>query len=389
VSVTLPSSVADRVGRVRQWAARHDAVRTPNSVLLVLAVAVLNVVGLVMVLSASSVSSLDATGTPWSTFVKQLEWTAIGALGFFLASRFDHRKWRRFVPLLLGVSFVLLFVVLIPGVGIYVDGAQRWIGSGQFRLQPSEIAKFALLIFCADVLARRQHETDDYRRALRPIVLVLALVALLMMIEPDLASFMVIAVMVGTMLVIGGVRFRHLGALAGAGLLLIATFSFVVPWRRARMLSFFGGGRHDAANTGYQVTQSLLALSRGGWTGVGLGAGRAKWHFLPAAHTDFIFAVIGEELGVLGCALVIGLFVVIAVIGVRTAARAPDRFGTVLAAGATAWIVGQAVLNLGAVVGVLPVTGVPLPFVSFGGTALVSTMIGAGVLVNVARQGRA
>ena len=131
----------------------------------------------------------------------------------------------------------------------------------------------------------------------------------------------------------------------------------------------------------------LIALVRGGWTGVGLGAGRAKWNFLPAAHTDFIFAVIGEELGVLGCALVVGLFVLIAVIGFRTAHRAPDRFGTVLAVGATTWIVGQAILNLGAVVGVLPVTGVPLPFVSFGGTALVSTMVAAGVLVNVARQG--
>jgi cell division protein FtsW len=243
-----------------------------------------------------------------------------------------------------------------------------------------------LLVFCADVLARRQHETADWRRALRPIVSVLAGVALLMMLEPDLASFMVIAVMVVAMLVVGGIRSRHLATLAAAGVAMVTMFSFVVPWRRARMFSFFSGGQ-DAHAAGYQVTQSLIAMARGGWTGVGLGAGRAKWNFLPAAHTDFIFAVIGEELGVLGCALVVGLFVLIAVIGIRTAHRAPDRFGTVLAVGATAWIVGQAVLNLGAVVGVLPVTGVPLPFVSFGGTALVSTMVAAGVLVNVARQG--
>jgi cell division protein FtsW len=387
MSIALPARVTERVGRFRQWAARHEAVRTPNSVLLVLAVAVLNVVGLVMVLSASSVSSLDTTGTPWSTFLKQMQWTALGALGFFLASRFDHHRWRRFVPALLGLAFFLLLIVLIPGVGIYVDGARRWLGSGQFRLQPSEIAKFALLIFCADVLARRQHDVADHRRVLMPVVIVLGAAAVLIMAEPDLTSLMVITVMVSTMLVIGGVRLRHLATVAGGALGLIAIFSLMVPWRRARMLSFFGGGK-DSANTGYQVTQSLLALSRGGWTGVGLGAGRAKWRFLPAAHTDFIFAVIGEELGVLGCALVVGLFVVIAVIGVRTAARAPDRFGTVLAAGATAWIIGQAVFNLGAVVGVLPVTGVPLPFVSFGGTALVFTMLAAGVLVNVARQGR-
>jgi len=365
---------------------KHQAARTPNSVLLILAVAVLNIIGLVMVLSASSVESLDSKGNPWWFFERQMMWTALGVVAFFLASRFDHRRWRRLAPLLLAVAFLLLTVVLIPGVGIYVDGARRWLGSGQFRLQPSEIAKFALLVFCADVLARRQHEVADWRRALRPIVSVLGAVALLMMLEPDLASFMVIAVTVSAMLVVGGIRARHLAALAAAGVFMITMFSFVVPWRRARMFSFFSGGQ-DAHAAGYQVTQSLIALVRGGWTGVGLGAGRAKWNFLPAAHTDFIFAVIGEELGVLGCALVVGLFVLIAVIGFRTAHRAPDRFGTVLAVGATAWIVGQAVLNLGAVVGVLPVTGVPLPFVSFGGTALVSTMVAAGVLVNVARQG--
>ena len=386
MSVALPGVVSARVGRVRGWMTKHQAARTPNSVLLILAVAVLNIIGLVMVLSASSVESLDSKGNPWWFFERQMMWTALGVVAFFLASRFDHRRWRRLAPLLLAVAFLLLTVVLIPGVGIYVDGARRWLGSGQFRLQPSEIAKFALLVFCADVLARRQHEVADWRRALRPIVSVLGAVALLMMLEPDLASFMVIAVTVSAMLVVGGIRARHLAALAAAGVAMVAMFSFVVPWRRARMFSFFSGGQ-DAHAAGYQVTQSLIALVRGGWTGVGLGAGRAKWNFLPAAHTDFIFAVIGEELGVLGCALVVGLFVLIAVIGFRTAHRAPDRFGTVLAVGATAWIVGQAVLNLGAVVGVLPVTGVPLPFVSFGGTALVSTMVAAGVLVNVARQG--
>jgi len=364
---------------------KHQAARTPNSVLLILAVAVLNIIGLVMVLSASSVESLDSKGNPWWFFERQMMWTALGVVAFFLASRFDHRRWRRLAPLLLAVAFLLLTVVLIPGVGIYVDGARRWLGSGQFRLQPSEIAKFALLVFCADVLARRQHEVADWRRALRPIVSVLGAVALLMMLEPDLASFMVIAVTVSAMLVVGGIRARHLAALAAAGVFMITMFSFVVPWRRARMFSFFSGGQ-DAHAAGYQVTQSLIALVRGGWTGVGLGAGRAKWNFLPAAHTDFIFAVIGEELGVLGCALVVGLFVLIAVIGFRTAHRAPDRFGTVLAVGATTWIVGQAILNLGAVVGVLPVTGVPLPFVSYGGSSLFAGMLAVGLLQNIASR---
>ena len=385
MSVALPGVVTARVGRVRGWVTRQQAARTPNSVLLVLAVAVLNIIGLVMVLSASSVESLDSKGNPWWFFERQLLWTTFGAVAFLAASRFDHRRWRRLAPLLLAVAFVLLTVVLIPGIGIYVDGARRWLGTGQFRLQPSEIAKFALLVFCADVLARRQHETDDWRRAMRPIVSVLAGVALLMMLEPDLASFMVIAVTVVAMLVVGGVRTRHLAALAGVGIAMVALFSFVVPWRRARMFSFFSGGQ-DAHAAGYQVTQSLIALARGGWTGVGLGAGRAKWNFLPAAHTDFIFAVIGEELGLLGCTLVLACFCVIAWRGLRTAMRAPDRFGAFLALGLTAMVVVQALFNISVVLGLLPTKGIPLPFVSFGGSSLLMSMIGMGILLNVSQH---
>lgn len=387
MSTVVAPSPTRRFDRARTWWAQSQSVRTPNSVLLVLGIVVLNIVGLVMVLSASSVRSIDDKGSPWWFFERQLLWTAAGAIGFVIVSRVDYRRWRRWtVPLLL-VSFSLLFVVLIPGIGIKVDGARRWLGYGQFRLQPSEVAKLALLVFAADVLTRRVDHLDDWRRSVRPIVLVLFGVVVLMMAEPDLASLMVIGVIVIAALVVGGVRARHLGVLAGFAVAGVSAFALMVPWRRARMLAFLDPW-HDRSNTGYQVVQSLIATGSGGLTGVGLGAGRAKWRFLPAAHTDFIFAVIGEELGLLGCVLVVALFVLIAVVGIRTAARAPDRFGMILAAGTTAWIVGQALLNLGAVVGLLPVTGVPLPFVSFGGTALLSTMVGAGVLVNVARQGR-
>ena len=387
MSVTVGPVPARPFHRIRSWWAQSESTRTPNSVLLVLGIVVLNIVGLVMVLSASSVRSIDDKGSPWWFFERQVMWTIVASVGFVVASRVDYRSWRRItVPLLIG-AFGLLVVVLIPGVGIKVDGARRWLGYGQLRLQPSEVAKLALLVFSADVLTRREAVLHDWKRSVRPIVLVLGGVALLMMAEPDLASLMVIGVTVIATLVVGGVRARHLSALAAVAIAGVTAFATVVSWRRARMLSFLDPFA-DRSNSGYQVVQSLIATGSGGWTGVGLGAGRAKWRFLPAAHTDFIFAVIGEELGLLGCGLVVGLFALIAVIGIRTAARAPDRFGMIIATGATAWIVGQAVLNLGAVVGVLPVTGVPLPFVSFGGTALISTMVGAGVLVNVARQGR-
>ena len=253
-------------------------------------------------------------------------------------------------------------------------------------MQPSEIAKLALLVYAADVLTRQEQKVGDWRRALRPVMLVFTLFAFLIMREPDLASTMVLTVILGALLVVGGIRARHLAAIGGAAIAAVTAFALFVPFRRARMLTFLDPW-HDKSNTGYQVTQSLIALGSGGWTGVGLGQSRAKWRFLPAAHTDFIFAIVGEELGLFGCLLVIGLFAALAYLGVRTALRAPDRFGMLLAGGITAWIVGQAVINIGSVVGLLPVSGIPLPFVSFGGTALVFTMVAAGLLGNVARQG--
>jgi cell division protein FtsW len=188
-------------------------------------------------------------------------------------------------------------------------------------------------------------------------------------------------------LLVGGVRLRHLATAATCGVTLATILAFSAPYRRARLLTFLHPTA-TAGNGGYQIVQSLIALGSGGVAGVGLGAGRAKWLFLPNAHTDFIFAVIGEELGLVGALAVLGLFVAFAVLGVRAAHRAPDRFGLLLAAGITAWVVGQAAVNIGGVVGLLPVSGVPLPFVSFGGSALVFTMLAAGVLANVARQAR-
>jgi cell division protein FtsW len=209
------------------------------------------------------------------------------------------------------------------------------------------------------------------------------------MLQPDMGTTIVMAILTGTVLFVGGLRMRHLVTLGVCGVSAGAVLAVVEPYRRARLLSFIDpfSAVHAQAG-GYQVAQSLIALGSGGWTGVGLGAGRAKWLFLPNAHTDFIFAVIGEELGLVGCALVVFLFGALTVFGVRTALRAPDRFGTLLAAGITGWVVGQALVNIGAVTGLLPVTGVPLPFVSFGGSALLFTMAAAGVLLNVARQGR-
>jgi cell division protein FtsW len=377
---------AERLAGLRRVWTQAGTRRTSTYLLLLMVVAVLNVIGVVMVLSASSVQSLDSKGTAWWFFERQLLWTVLGVAGFAVASRVDYRSWRRYTVPFLAVATVLLVLVLIPGLGLWVDGSRRWLGYGSWRMQPSEIAKLALLVFAADVLTRQQRRVGDWKRALRPVMLVFLVFAFLIMKEPDLASTMVLTIILGSVLLVGGIRARHLLVIGGAAVATVTLFAMLVPWRRARLLAFLDPWQ-DKANAGYQVTQSLIALGSGGWTGVGLGASRAKWRFLPAAHTDFIFAIVGEELGLFGCILVLGLFGALAYLGVRTALRAPDRFGMLLAGGITAWIVGQAVINIGSVVGLLPVSGIPLPFVSFGGTALLFTMIAAGMLGNIARQG--
>jgi len=379
---------AKRAGNPSGRGASRVTPRSSTAILLVAVVAVLNVIGAVMVLSASSVSSLTDYGSPWFFFLRQMLWTVVGLGAFVFAIRFDYHNWQRLVRPLLVISVILLVAVLLPGIGIYVSGARRWMGYGVFRIQPSEIAKLALLVYTADIVSRRGKELYDWRRVMRPVVLMLILFAVLVMKEPDLGTTLVMAFLVIAVLVAGGVRAKHLFVVGGAGIAMVTALAWLEPYRRERMLTFLHPFA-DSSNAGYQIAQSLIALGSGGLTGVGLGASRAKWNFLPNAHTDFIFAIIGEELGLIGAFVVMGLFVVFGILGTRAALRAPDRFGTLLAAGTTMWVVAQAVINIGAVVGVLPVTGIPLPFVSFGGSALVTTMLASGILVNVASRGRA
>ena len=381
----LHAPTTRRLGALRaRWTTAAPA-RTSTYVLLLATVAVLNIVGVVMVLSASSVASLTNYGSAWYFFERQVLWAVLGVAVFAITSRIDYHVWRRLVLPLLVLSMVLLVLVLVPGIGISVGGSRRWLGNGFLRFQPTELAKLALLLFTADVLTRRAKDVYDWRRVLRPVLLVFGVTALLVLREPDMDSTVVLALIVGTVLVVGGVHLRHLTVLGGAGVLIAGVLAVAEPYRRARVLTYFHPWS-DPSNTGYQVSQSLIALGSGGWTGVGLGAGRSKWLFLPNAHTDFIFAIIGEEVGILGCLLVVGLFVGFGVLGTRIALHAPDRFGMLLAAGVTVWVVGQAAINIGGVVGLLPVSGIPLPFVSFGGSALVFTMAAAGLLGSVARR---
>jgi cell division protein FtsW len=350
---------------------------------------VLNFIGLIMILSSSSVEALANYGSSWLFFKRQLLWALLGLLALCVTSRFDYHKLRRWTGPLLVISTLLLLAVLVPGVGISVNGSTRWLGVGAFRIQPSEMAKLALLLYSADLLTRRAARVDDWRQVLRPVALIFGFYGGLVMLQPDMGTTICMAIVTVTVLFVGGLRVRHLALVGTVGAVAGTFLAFAEPYRRARLMSFIDPFAVEHAQAGgYQVAQSLIALGSGRVTGVGLGAGRSKWLFLPNAHTDFIFAVIGEELGLLGSVLVVMLFGALCVMGVRAAMAAPDRFGTLLAAGITGWVAGQALVNIGTVTGMLPVTGVPLPFVSFGGSALVFTMAATGVLLNVARQGK-
>ena len=361
----------------------------PSTYWLLLGVTgVLLVIGLVMVLSASSVQSLREYGSTWVYFLRQTVWVVLGVVVFGVVSHVDYRALRKLSVPFLGFSMLLLFAVLVPGIGIKVNGARSWIGAGFFRVQPSELVKLALLLFCCDLLARRAHRMDDARLTITPILTVVGVTGMLMMLQPDLGGSIVLGAIVFAVLFVAGVPLLRLSGVLGAGTLLSLGLAMAEPYRRARLLAFLHPSR-DIAGNAYQLNQSLNGLASGRLIGVGLGQSASKYGYLPNAHTDFIFAIIGEELGLIGALLVVGLFAVFAVLGVKAALRAPDRFGTLVASGITAWILAQALVNIGGVIGLMPITGLTLPFVSFGGSSLVVTMAATGVLANVAANGRA
>lgn len=365
---------------------RAGSARTNGSNLLIVLISVICVFGLMMVLSSSSVDALRNYGSSWVFFNKQLLWMVLGAGALFVMSRFDYRRLRAFRGALLIGSFVLLTLVLIPGIGVTVYGSRRWLGAGMFRMQPSELAKFALLLFSADLMARRQHLVSDWRAALRPIGFMWLGLAVLVMAEPDMGTTLILTSIALVVIFVGGTPMRLMGRIAAGGVALASLFAVLEPYRRRRLLAFLHPFEH-AGDEGYQIVQSYYAVASGGIAGVGIGASRAKWGFLPNSYTDFIFAIIAEELGLVGGVAVVALFLCFAALGVRAATRAPDQFGVLMAAGITTWVVLQAFLNIGAVIGILPVTGVPLPFISQGGSSLVLLMAASGVLINISRQG--
>jgi len=354
---------------------------------LILPVIALAGLGLVMVYSASSIVAGQRYGDPAFFLKRQVLWVALGSAALAVARHIHYPALRRLTPVLLAAGLAALVLVLLPGIGRVAGGARRWIAlGGAFAFQPAESFKVILALYLAHFLTHRGMLLDAWRGILPP-VLVTAAAAGLVLLQPDLGTAMLLGLLTVTMLFVAGIRFRHLAALVVPGLALLALAIASAEYRRQRILAFLDPWA-DAQGAGFHIIQSLLALGSGGIFGVGLGGSRQKFFYLPERHTDFIFSILGEELGLVGTGGVVLLFALFAVRGYRVARRAPDRYGSLLAAALTTMILIQAIINIGVTSGVLPITGVPLPWVSFGGSSMLFTMIAVGILLNISQYGR-
>lgn len=332
-----------------------------------------------------------AAGDPLGAVKKQLIGIALGAAACALLSRVNYRVLRRprVTLLLLAVSAALLVLVVIPGVGVSINGSRRWLNVAGMSMQPSELAKYAMVVFMAGALDRRADELGSLFRGVLPLLVVPGAMFLLILEQPNLSTGGSILICALAMLFCAGLRARHMALLGTGGLALGAFYAWSAPYRRERLLSFRDPFA-KMSDEGYQLSQSLIALGSGGLFGMGLGQGRQKFAYLPYPESDFIFAIVGEDFGLCGCVAVIALFVAFVFAGLRVALSCRDRYGCLLAGGITTMIGLQAFINMGVVTGILPTTGLPLPFFSAGGTSITMIMAAVGVLLSVSREsGRA
>jgi cell division protein FtsW len=342
-------------------------------------------IGLMMVLSASSVEAYKTYGNSYHYFLKQLMWVGIGLPVAWVASRLPHGFLRRMAWLGLLGSTVLLVLTQVPGFGKEVNGNTNWLALGPLTIQPSEFAKLAIILWCAHIYARKEKLLGDWRHTLIPVLPVTGLLTLIVIKGGDLGTALVLfAIVLGMLWVVGAP-----GRLFGGALLVVSALALYLAStsaERLERLTNFVDPFKNYEGAGWQAAHGLFAMSSGGWFGKGISAGQQKWGSLPEAHTDFIFAVLGEELGLVGTLLVLVLFLTIAYAGIRVALRTADPFVRYMAAGITVWITAQMMINIGMVLALLPVIGIPLPLVSYGGSALLPTLVALGLLVSFARS---
>jgi cell division protein FtsW len=382
-----PRAVAGRAGNHRAAAAERQ-LPLEHSV-LVTATLCLLAAGAIMVYSASSPRSLlGGEGAATGYLIKFTAYGAVGLVVMRLLARGGLDTVRRATPKLLFVSFVLLVATRLPGIGHEINGARRWIGAGPIQFEPSELMKLSLVLYAAHVLSSGPNSEQRLRTMLRPLLLTTGLACGLVAMQPDLGTAMILAFVVVAVIVAAGVPLRTLGLLALGAVAIVALLAVVAPYRRARLTAFLDPWAH-AAGSGFQAVQGQIAIGSGGLLGAGPGQSVQKVFYLPEAQTDFILAVIGEELGVMGVCILLFLYGLIAYAGLRAARAAKGAYAALLAVGITALIVGQATLNVFAVLGLAPLTGVPLPLVSYGSTNMIIVLAAVGLLLNVAGGGAA
>jgi cell division protein FtsW len=359
-----------------------------NADTIILAVfGLLLLVGFVTLASASAVLAFQRYGDANALLKRQIFSAVLGLIAFAFTVRFPYTRWRRLGFPLLCVGIVMLGLVLIPGIGASILGARRWIAIGSFYFQPVEVVKLCFLLYLAVWLERRGRNVADFSSGFVAFISLLGLITLLVALQPDIGSISVVGVIALVMYFVAGAPLPYFALIGVGSAILFAFIVKIAPYRAAR-LTVFLHPELDPQGIGYHVNQALLAIGSGGLFGLGLGHSRQKFNFLPEAAGDSIIAIIAEELGFLFVVLLIGLFVVFFLRGISVARRAPDAFGRYVATGITAWITLQAFINMAALARLLPLTGIPLPFVSYGGTALVVSMAAVGILVNISRSAR-
>src|SRR4030066_977646 len=353
---------------------------------------ILSIIGLIMISSSSISVGERYFNDPYWFIRRQVIWWVISFIFFILTSRINYHFYRKFSNYLILISIALLALVFIPGFGIEINGYRRSLDFWFFSIQPSEFVKLALIVLFCDNLDRRYKDNKHIKNILFPSFLALCVVAVLIFLEPDLGSMVVIGLIMFIVLFVGGVRLKHLFGLGFIGFIVTAGFFLLEDYQRQRLLGFIRriigvfNGKGEIGEVNFQISQSLIALGSGNLTGGGLGNSIQKYSYLPEAHTDFIFAIIGEEFGMVGTMVVIALFLLLAFIGIRVCLKTEDYFGRTLAGAITGLIIAQSVINIAVVIGLVPVTGLTLPFISSGGSSLLVNMACAGILLNILRE---
>ncbi|MDT8859331.1 putative lipid II flippase FtsW [Alkalihalobacillus sp. MEB130] len=360
--------------------------RKDNDWLLIITTFLLAAFGLVMVFSASYPIGLGQTVPNAYSFIqRQLLWFVLAIFAFLIVMHFPYRFYRKLSPIIILLSIVSLFLVLLPWLGVTIGGAQRWIQLGPMRVQPSEFVKIGMIIYLAQVYSQKQAYIDQFVKGVMPPLVVVGFVFGLIMMQPDLGTATSILLVTFFLVFFSGAKWRHLIGLGVVGVTLFGVFAMSAPYR-VRRLTSYQDPFADPTGDGHQVIQSYIAMAHGGLSGTGLGQSVQKLYYLPEAHTDFILAIVAEELGLLGVLIVLGLHTIILIKGVRIGARCKSPFGSLLAFGIVFQIAIQIIFNIGAVTGMLPITGIPLPLVSNGGSSLFFTLISLAILANISRN---